>query len=421
MAFSPQRTPISKRSTPQTDVAARAPLRTKRPTYSDQPVCLIDASTLTTSRFLNPVARRLAYRDAAGRVNLQLCQRSLLTADKEIDGEEACSALAAWERHCRRAIAARPDDEKMTLIELVDEADRLEREREALPLSQRKTQRSSATSRASAGAETIVVLEGSRKRARQDHRASASSSSGDDGHEDDESSTGRVASGTVAMQRRLFRAPRPNDEPSVDIFYLRSIAESRKRNRKRGKESSSAETDSDADDVYEVEKILKEDRETGRFLIRWEGYGADADTWEPEENVAPQLVNAFRDKRRLEGSHAGEDFMLDRSKLLWCATCAEHRPSDCFSANQRRMPPAGRSCLNHHYGIGGGSQSNTPLGSKTPLSGRKRPLTHSEHPSPAGPPLLPHRLLQLHGPSSQSSRYSGLEVRPFRLDSSPHK
>jgi hypothetical protein len=173
--------------------------------------------------------------------------------------------------------------------------------------------------------------------------------------------------------------------------------------------------------VYEVEKILKEDLATGRFLIRWEGYGADADTWEPEENVAPQLVTAFREKRRLEGSHAGEDFMLDRSKLLWCATCAEHRPSDCFSANQRRMCPAGRSCLNHHYGIGGGSPSHSSHCSKTPLSGRKRALALSEAPSPAGPPLLPHRLLQLTGPSPQSSRYGGLEMRPFRLDSSPSK
>jgi penicillin amidase len=42
-------------------------------------------------------------------------------------------------------------------------------------------------------------------------------------------------------------------------------------------------------------EILRE--EEGRFLIRWEGYGPEDDTWEPEANVSPALVLAFRQAR----------------------------------------------------------------------------------------------------------------------------
>lgn len=50
------------------------------------------------------------------------------------------------------------------------------------------------------------------------------------------------------------------------------------------------------DQLYEVHSILKhKDSKTGRkYLIRWEGYGSDEDSWEREENLAcPEILNQY--------------------------------------------------------------------------------------------------------------------------------
>ena len=50
-------------------------------------------------------------------------------------------------------------------------------------------------------------------------------------------------------------------------------------------------------DEYIVDRILKVTGTTGsparRFLIRWQGYGSEHDTWEPRRNLHPDLVNEF--------------------------------------------------------------------------------------------------------------------------------
>ena len=51
---------------------------------------------------------------------------------------------------------------------------------------------------------------------------------------------------------------------------------------------------------------------------------------------APHLVAEFRKERGLARRHTGDDYMLGRTKMLWCATCATHLASDGFSAQQRR-------------------------------------------------------------------------------------
>ena len=40
---------------------------------------------------------------------------------------------------------------------------------------------------------------------------------------------------------------------------------------------------SDSDEVYEVEKIL--DNRDSQYLVKWVGYGPEANTWEPVENL----------------------------------------------------------------------------------------------------------------------------------------
>jgi len=259
---------------------------------------------------------------------------------------------------------------------------------------------------------------------------------------------------TVAMRRRLFRAPRPSGEPTADALYLGLIADKKgskwpgsgkasstrvrrsKRASRSGKraagelewseEEDSEEDDDDeyvpsesparsddddddrsaesedqdqeggasssssssssstsssssssssgasrapagsssqdgGDDVYEVDAILDEDDDGGRgLLIRWAGYGPEHDSWEPECHVAPQLVSEFREGRRLARSHQGADYKQGSRKLLWCARCRAHQPSDSFSANMRRAEPLRRQCLIHHYGAWGGASTRTP-------------------------------------------------------------
>ena len=47
---------------------------------------------------------------------------------------------------------------------------------------------------------------------------------------------------------------------------------------------------------FEVESLLRERRGAGgsEFLVRWLGYGPEEDSWEPEGNVAAELVADFR-------------------------------------------------------------------------------------------------------------------------------
>lgn len=194
---------------------------------------------------------------------------------------------------------------------------------------------------------------------------------------------------TVAMrQRRLFRAPRADDEPmfddepTADRLHLAHLADeraSKRRPAKKATPSASHRTtrqhhgereeacegcseeegsadgtslNSSDDDVFEVHEVLEEDtlRADGpRFLIRWAGYDSSHDSWEPEEHVAPQLIMDFRKARHLASTHLGDDYMHERKRMLWCATCTAHYPADSFSAVQRRNTPCRRACLNHHY------------------------------------------------------------------------
>ncbi|CAL8085683.1 unnamed protein product [Orchesella dallaii] len=52
----------------------------------------------------------------------------------------------------------------------------------------------------------------------------------------------------------------------------------------------------DEEQVFFVEKILKKRKGTdGKFMyfIKWEGYGAKENTWEPEENLPAHLISEF--------------------------------------------------------------------------------------------------------------------------------
>ena len=56
----------------------------------------------------------------------------------------------------------------------------------------------------------------------------------------------------------------------------------------------------DNETIFEVEKILKLRRRKGRneYLIKWKGFNNSSNSWEPEENINEQLVEAFNDSSR---------------------------------------------------------------------------------------------------------------------------
>jgi len=317
----------------------------KPPTYSEAPCERIDITALPSTRFILPDERRYPYRDVLGRININLIERSLAEIDDGDADDVPRARLETWKRHCRRAICQRPEDETTTLEDLFS------------------------------------------------------------GKEDDEEVARMVHPKTVAMrQRRLFRAPRPDDEPlfgdlddeplGIDRLHMCHLANERAAKKRahapRGRasresggggggdgekvssgSSGSQGGSSDDDSVYEVEAILDEDESDDgargadasgpHFLIRWSGYGPDHDSWEPEENVAPQLVADYRKAKHLQASHVGDDYMSGRTRMLWCATCGSHYASDSFSANQRRIGAAHRVCLNHHYKSGATHASPTKL------------------------------------------------------------
>ena len=70
------------------------------------------------------------------------------------------------------------------------------------------------------------------------------------------------------------------------------------------------------DDIFIVEKILKKKRmEDGevRYLVKWEGYGAEENTWEPPGNFSgcPHVLENFEQKLRGKVERRGRKKKLD--------------------------------------------------------------------------------------------------------------
>ena len=63
---------------------------------------------------------------------------------------------------------------------------------------------------------------------------------------------------------------------------------------------SSPPSENDTDDIYQVERILKERIRRGKrqFYVKWLGYSSRHNTWEPEENILdPRLIEAFHARK----------------------------------------------------------------------------------------------------------------------------
>jgi len=289
--------------------------------YSSAPASSVDVSKLSQSRFLLP-DRKLPFRDAIGRVNINLVRASLATA-RESQPEEVCTKLRAWHRHCVRAVEARPDEEKLSLDNLFGDVHTDDED----------------------SSEAICVPPATVKVKRRGMLPNTPESDGSD--DDDEITADRAHLIRCQEQRRAGRK-RKRTTPDTPKSARKPAAAAAAG--EVDESGSHASSEREEEGVYEVEAILEEDAKGGRgFLIRWLGYAPKHDSWEPEHHLNAELVAAFRRERAHATSHTGDDYMAGRRRMLWCASCTKHMPSDSFSANMRRVAPAQRSCLNHHY------------------------------------------------------------------------
>ncbi|KAJ8713508.1 hypothetical protein PYW07_013878 [Mythimna separata] len=79
-----------------------------------------------------------------------------------------------------------------------------------------------------------------------------------------------------------------------------STKESPKKGKAKNKSKKKKAEKNVAEEEYEVEKVVDSKKIKGKlhYLIRWKGYSADNDTWEPENTLScPELINKYNDEK----------------------------------------------------------------------------------------------------------------------------
>ena len=178
--------------------------------------------------------------------------------------------------------------------------------------ARQEAQRAAASARAAAVERSAArVAERMAERAAEAARAAARAAAAS-------ASPAVVAVAPVQQKATLVPQQAPSQQavsaaaaPPPPLQQQQAAGQSRKRGRAKAPaaesevdsssaEESGAESDDagavgngpvDGEDVYEVDRIL--DRRRRFYKIRWKGFGAADDTWEPRENIAPKLVRAF--------------------------------------------------------------------------------------------------------------------------------
>ncbi|CAH2244415.1 chromobox protein homolog 1-like [Pararge aegeria] len=130
---------------------------------------------------------------------------------------------------------------------------------------------------------------------------------------DDDVVSSTNGSGSVANEERQeAEKPDRNDEDTGDKGtndvdddsddYLESPKKSKTKTTKKRKSdrSSNKKEEEEEEAEYEVEKIIDSKKIKGKlhYLIRWKGYSAGNDTWEPHNTLScPELISKFNEEK----------------------------------------------------------------------------------------------------------------------------
>ena len=71
---------------------------------------------------------------------------------------------------------------------------------------------------------------------------------------------------------------------------------------------------------WDVDFIVEGPNSKGEFLIRWEDYESDADTWEPPDHLCPILVQQFVDGSESDSDSTGDELPIASQVLQKKAT-----------------------------------------------------------------------------------------------------
>jgi hypothetical protein len=85
-------------------------------------------------------------------------------------------------------------------------------------------------------------------------------------------------------------------------------------------------------DLYNVQDIIAERQEKGvpKYLVRWEGFGPEDDTWEPIEHLAgaEEYIARFVEERNAAAKRSEEEHAAKRAKRRECAEQQSSQPAD---------------------------------------------------------------------------------------------
>uniref|UniRef100_A0A914XYJ6 Chromo domain-containing protein n=1 Tax=Panagrolaimus superbus TaxID=310955 RepID=A0A914XYJ6_9BILA len=129
---------------------------------------------------------------------------------------------------------------------------------------------------------------------------------------------------TVEIPTPKKRGRKPKRKPEEKEPKQRSSIQEKKKNdekeadeeedKEKAEESSDSE---DPEETFELEKIIshrvvkKRKRMVNEYLVRWLGYGAESDTWEPEENIlgesAKEQITIYWEEKKQEEAEEKKD------------------------------------------------------------------------------------------------------------------
>merc|ERR1712113_856863 len=76
----------------------------------------------------------------------------------------------------------------------------------------------------------------------------------------------------------------------------------------------------DANRLYQIDQIIDKRKINGiwKYLIKWEGYGPESNTWEPRENICKQFLCQFENERKLKQHQQQKQEQSDDSDSDYC-------------------------------------------------------------------------------------------------------